>query len=689
MERFLSEFIAILTDASAYLLIGFAVSGILSILMSRHERIRAPMLGTGPRPVLMATLLGLPLPLCSCSVLPTGMMLLRQGVRRGPVASFLITVPETDVVSIMMTYGLLGPVMAVIRPLASLLTGIVTGLAVSMADSGSVAAPPAEDVEPDVERTLPLASDESCCCAHEPPEPKSWLRRALHAGFVDLFDHLIVRILVGLAIGAALTALLPMLDPASLTAHRWTTYLVMLLLGIPMYVCATSSTPTAAGMIAAGLSPGAALVFLLSGPATNTANIAILARQFGRRLLAIHLASIAAVSLLSGFLLDALVPSLPPIVRLGASAAEGGPAPWAVAGTLVLLALSIMSLRRTHAVAQASDWWERRTGRRPRRASVIGAGVAVALALWLAQGLFVVAPGERAAVTTFGRVSAAPLGPGLHHHWPAPFGKARTVSVAEVRRAIIGHPADVTARASTATWMLSGDENIIDISASIFYRVRDDRASVLNTLFRVSDLDALVRATGEWALRRFVAGNAIDALLTTERGRMETSVEDDYLQPALDLCGAGVEIVKVSLTSVHAPLPVHAAFRDVASAAEDAVQKINQAREYSERTVLEAHGTRNMQVAEASGTAIERTAAAVGDSTAFALAREAYRLAPDLMRSRLYLETIDATLPHLRKYVDLTPPGTPRPDVWLKGSDAEALPSFLQDMNSPQDWEEH
>jgi len=343
IARFLSGFFSILNDSAWLLLGGFAAAGVLHVVIQNRDDLLRPLTRPGFSSVVWATLLGAPLPLCSCSVLPTATSLLRKGARKGSASAFLITVPETDIVSILLTYGLIGPVMAVVRPISSIITGLATGWAVDVIDRRETEAPPP------VADPLTMAAPGDCCASKSAPavEVSPWWRRALHYGFVEFFDDLGGRIFVGLLIGAAVATILPGLNPTWLASHQWLSYLVLLGIGVPMYVCATASTPIAAGLIAGGVSPGAALVFLLVGPATNTAGIIVLAREFGRRALAVHLIGIMVVSVAMGLALDAFLGSSSLNVSV-ADAHRHGAGIWAMAGTAVYLVLTAASFVRRH-----------------------------------------------------------------------------------------------------------------------------------------------------------------------------------------------------------------------------------------------------------------------------------------------------------------------------------------------------
>jgi len=365
MNGLLTNITGILYESSGYLLLGFGLAGVLHVVLARYPGITALLTGRGKRPVVMSTILGLPLPLCSCSVLPAAMTLRRQGASKGATASFLISVPETDVVSIMLTYGLLGPVMAIYRPIAALVTALAAGLAVNSLDSGqSGGTKPAEAVK--------------SCCHPEPPKTGiistradwPWWKRAFHYGFVEIFDDIIRQLFLGLIVAGVLVAWLPSVDLGSFTGGNWMTYLAMLAVGVPLYVCATASTPIAAGLIAGGLSPGAAMVFLLAGPATNIASLFVLRREFGKMLLVVYLIVIAVVSLTTGVLLDMMLRNFiaTPIV---AHTHDHGATWFSVSATIVFLLLVASSLYRTRTFPKL---WGRISGSSQKTSEVTSSG---------------------------------------------------------------------------------------------------------------------------------------------------------------------------------------------------------------------------------------------------------------------------------------------------------------------------
>lgn len=346
MRTVLTNIIGILNESSLYLIMGFALAGVFHVVLARFPRLMALLTGRGPRPVFMATILGLPMPLCSCSVLPAAITLRRQGASKGATSSFLVSVPETDIVSILLTFGLLGTAMAVYRPLAALVTALVVGLLVNAFDRSRT-------------QPTPTSADEDSCCHHDAidaavasPPSVPWYRRALKYGFVEIFDDIIAQLFVGIVVAAALVTFLPDVSIGAMAGASITAYAVMLAVGVPMYVCATASTPIAAGLIAGGLTPGAAMVFLLAGPATNIASLFVLRREFGARLLGVYLISIAFLSVALGAAFDWL-PGMP-AVTVRAHAHEHV-MPLQSAATIVLLILILVSFHRTRFVWRVRD----------------------------------------------------------------------------------------------------------------------------------------------------------------------------------------------------------------------------------------------------------------------------------------------------------------------------------------------
>jgi hypothetical protein len=334
----------------------------MHVVLRRTPRFMDLLARKGGRSVTLAALLGAPLPLCSCGVVPAAMTLRKHGASKGATVSFLISCPETDVVSILLTYALLGPIMAVFRPLAAVATAIIAGRVTNAVDRDG-------PVEPDKSAETAPEAVPSCCC-HEQNEAASdvttgyvagkgpvW--NALHYGFVQFFDDIIGSLLLGLALGGLIAVLLPRFGLENLAGgSSIIAMLVMLVVGVPMYVCAAASTPIAAGLVVSGLSPGTALVFLLAGPATNLGSLLVLSKQLGRRVLVAYLASIAVGSVTMGLCLDsAFRGSVAAATVIHSAHDHGGRSPLKIAAAIALLVLALLSLwrrGRAHSDSQAA-----------------------------------------------------------------------------------------------------------------------------------------------------------------------------------------------------------------------------------------------------------------------------------------------------------------------------------------------
>ena len=337
--EFVTEFWAVLAEMSPYLLFGFLAAGVLSVLVSA-EFVERHLGGRGIWPVVKAAIFGIPLPLCSCGVIPVTASLRKHGATRGAATAFLISTPQTGVDSILVTFSLLGPVFAIYRPVAALLNGILGGAIVSATDSDSSAEPGQTDAP---------ACQDHCCSA---PAGSSKFLRAVHYGFVTLAAEIARPLLIGLLVAAAISASLPSDFFAHYLGSGIGAMLVMMLVGIPIYVCATASVPVAVALIAAGISPGAALVFLLTGPATNAAAITTIWQIMGKRTAIIYLSTVAITALACGLLLDYIFSELAVTAPGTASAMMLMLPDWVkLLSALVLLGLlapAMLPRRKTH-----------------------------------------------------------------------------------------------------------------------------------------------------------------------------------------------------------------------------------------------------------------------------------------------------------------------------------------------------
>lgn len=379
LQRYLHATAGFLTESAPFLLVGFAIAGLLKAWVPAEwvaERLGAERL----RSVFLAALYGLPIPLCSCSVIPTATALRRSGASRGATTSFLVSTPETGVDSISVTWALMDPLMTVLRPLVAFATAVSAGAAVMLfggPEREGASAETAESTE-----TARLEGESASCCGTEPepepapsccsaPEPEpapsccstspperpagsrfmSRVREGLAYATGKLLDDLAPWLLIGFLVSGLVATIVPDdLFASEAGAGGVVPMLLMLLVGTPLYVCATASTPIAAALVAKGLSPGAALVFLLVGPATNVTTMLVVLRLFGRRVLGIYLASVALVALAAGLGVDRLYAwsGVDLAAKVQATVHDhDGPFAWVAAA--VLIGLILRSLWRTGA----------------------------------------------------------------------------------------------------------------------------------------------------------------------------------------------------------------------------------------------------------------------------------------------------------------------------------------------------
>jgi uncharacterized membrane protein YraQ (UPF0718 family)/copper chaperone CopZ len=282
----------LLAEMAPYLLLGFAVAGLLHVLIPKGAVFKH-LAKNDLASIVKATLLGIPLPLCSCGVVPVAGQLRKDGASKSSVLSFLVSTPTTGVDSILATYALLGPLFAVIRPLAALFGGVMAGGTLNLIEK---------------EDTHLAAQDAKCVlCGETHPHSHSWSERFKHAfayGFYELVRDLWKWLVIGIIAGGLISFLVPGQLIESYLGSPALAYPMMLILGIPMYVCATGSIPIAAALIIKGMTPGAGLVFLIAGPATNMATLSFVAGKMGKRAVAAYLTTIAVSSLLFGGIID-------------------------------------------------------------------------------------------------------------------------------------------------------------------------------------------------------------------------------------------------------------------------------------------------------------------------------------------------------------------------------------------------
>ena len=296
----MKEVLSLINEMSPYLLLGFFFAGVMHAFIPGMVYNRY-LGGKGFKSVFYGALFGIPLPLCSCGVLPTAMSLRKQGASKGATASFLISTPETGVDSIIATYSVLGLPFAVIRSVAAFCNAIMGGWLINKFG--------------DKDEVVPVdASAKTCCCHHKQEETHhdgflGKMREALRFGFVEMIEDIGKWLVIGLVIAGLITVFVPDEFFALFRGNTQLSMLLVLCIAIPMYICATGSIPIAVALMMKGLTPGAALVLLMAGPACNMASILVINKTLDRKSLVLYLVSIITMAILWGHVVDYLLPA--------------------------------------------------------------------------------------------------------------------------------------------------------------------------------------------------------------------------------------------------------------------------------------------------------------------------------------------------------------------------------------------
>jgi len=392
---FLQNLLELSLEAAPWLIVGLALGGLMKALIPTAF-LQKHLSGDGFGSIAKATMLGAPLPLCSCGVIPAAIGLRQAGASKPATAAFLVSTPETGVDSITVTYALMGPFMAIVRPISALVSAFVSGSLVAIFDpdepkkkavktdavESSCCASTAKtetasccDTEQtsccDTQPASSCASEkatsscceeeaptsccdsepkvESSCCSSDDTKPaeqpfiaKAW--SGINYAFTTLLDNIVFWLMIGMLFAAASKTFLP---PEFLA--QWgqgiPAMLVMIAAGIPMYICATASTPVAAGLLMAGVSPGVALVLLLTGPATNISTLGVIGKELGKRSMWLYLFGVAVTAIIAGLVTDALVGIYQIDIQTQITAGHEMMPMWLEAGSLALLVVVVLKCR--------------------------------------------------------------------------------------------------------------------------------------------------------------------------------------------------------------------------------------------------------------------------------------------------------------------------------------------------------
>lgn len=314
--EYFSELVSLFIEMAPWLLFGLVFAGLLKVYFPQ-EHIDKYLGKPTFKSAVNGSLLGVPLPLCSCGVIPTGISFYKNGASKGATNSFLISTPQTGVDSIFATYSMLGWPFAILRPVVAFTTGIIGGVLTNWLLKEKPK--PVVPVNPlfagiklDVKK--PTQSNGTCddgsCNCHTPPKKETHsLIRAADYAFVELLQDIAKWLIIGFMAAALISVLLPDGFFSMFEGYGFLEILIVLAASVPLYICATGSIPIAAVLLMKGVSPGAALVFMMAGPATNVATITVLAKTMGKKSLFIYLGSIIGGAIFFGLLTNWLIPA--------------------------------------------------------------------------------------------------------------------------------------------------------------------------------------------------------------------------------------------------------------------------------------------------------------------------------------------------------------------------------------------
>ena len=739
------------------LLLGLFLAGVIHVFISRQAILKW-LRRDSLKSVSSSAAIGVPMPLCSCSVVPVVAEMQRKGASRSACMSFLITAPETGADSILVTHAFFGPVAAVVRPVISFITGVVAGIfcigLIRDRDAAGISAAHEEHVHQEHhdhhhgddgdhhhhhhghdhdhshEPLIPGADD----CYVSPRELRgffvSWVRRLsegvgrirsttwikpdfyreflpprqdlpspestterdlsglsfgtvcrhiLRYGFVDVADDILFALLVGVALGGVLYLAIP----SDLMAHeyaRWLSYPVMVLVGVPLYICASASTPIAAALVAKGFSPGAALIFLMTGPATNTGTIAIIVSQFGARFATVYVGSVIAVTVALGIVVDLLLIAFGLSLSVNLEASDS-PALMALqwGGALGLIALIVWRFRAGALRSgyqdlmsnlrpwsgPARNWWSRMTRSTPFMGVIsprTPAGITVWVALvavFLLSGFTIVRPGEVGYGRLFGAVVWRDLPPGLHYLAPRPFALVDKWPVREVKSITCGDQHEY----------LTGDVNLMSMSMNLQYRIRDPYVYH----YRAANPEQVIADNVRKELRKFASGRTLDALLNVDREALQDHIANVFENrvPGGDsaLLDA-IELVKVSLLSVSPVDAAMNAFREVSSSQDDRERIIVNAQRLVVSLIPRAHGNATYEIEQAKGEAARRTITSAAESGAIRVVADAVREAPEVLHNMLWREKLETSLAGRNKIIVPSEETLSKVAVWKSSNGA-------------------
>ena len=714
------------------LMLGLFLSGLIHVFISREAILRW-LREDSLKSVSTSAAVGVPVPLCSCSVVPVVAEMRNKGASRSSCMSFLITAPETGADSILVTNAFFGFIAAIVRPVISFITAVVAGIfCIGLIRDDSDAArarehdhddhdhdhdhehdhghshdhghdhshghdhnhgheplvPGSDDcyvspsqlkalfysylkglteavsrhklgswVKPDFYRDMLPAEDKKT--TEDDPSKyehnldfKEIVRHIFRYGFVEIADDILFALLVGVALGGVLYLVIPS-DLMSNEYARWLSYPVMVLVGVPLYICASASTPIAAALVAKGFSPGAALIFLMTGPATNTGTIAIIVSQFGARFASIYVSSVIAVTVALGIVVDIVLLAIGVTVPLYLGSSESTTIQLIQWGSaFALIALIIWRFRAGAFKSGYEDlllnfrpvseplkaFW----GRVTRNRSFVGiispstplgkTFYGLLVALFLSSGFTVIPPGHVGYGRLFGAVHWRDLQPGLYYLAPRPFVQVDKWPVKEVKYITNSNPYE----------LISGDLNLLALTINAQYRVKDPYIYH----YQIQNPQQIIGDAIRDHLREFISARNLDHLLSVHRATLEQHVRELFAgvveesRPVFE----SIELIDVNLVRINPVAETMSAFREVSSSKEDRERIIINAQRFLTALVPRAHGNAIYEVAQANGEAFRKVTTSAAEADAIKVVAAAVQRAPNVLQTMLWREKLENAL---------------------------------------------
>ena len=665
---FLANLWEIFLHGGGYMLLGFGLAGVVQTLFSRYNLARF-FAGSTPVQSLKGVLVGAPLPVCSCGVVPVSLALSRSGVPRPALMSFLISTPETGIASVLISLALLGPLFTWLRPLTAAITALVAGILIAFWDKGRTPDWP-QAKESGAQTGTPIGDSYS-----------SWtgfLLLSLRNGFVEILDDVAFWLVVGILLSAVVTTILP---PNSLLGlSPWLALVLALLAGLPLYMCAVASTPVAMALLAKGLAPGAVLVFLLVGPATNVGTLSLLFKFFGRRFVLLYVVVVSACAVAAGAIINLLNVQVPLAQGTSMQAASYSLISY-VFGTIlaVMLLVSLLRTGLRTGLAEVFEHLDSLTMGYATPSAMALLGVLKDLASWFAKapvkrltflvilGLFMaltsssfvlVGPGHEGFVLRFGRIEAGPLKPGVHLKWPWPVETSVMVPTERLQEIRVGFHIGANGKKTQPTavgaldmqhknaTVLTSDELLVEVPFSVRYRVKDTR----HYYFDLADPRGLLQSLAEEAVRESARAERFDGIVSVGRDEFSSDCER-RLEALLAKQDLGIDLLGVLLVDSHPHADTADAFRSVSDALEDRATRIEVSRAKRIKMLAGAKGEGARLKSKAMQDAARAMAEARGKALAFAGLRAAYRVNPAITRMRLRLDAAERALADSTKWI--------------------------------------